>query len=177
MSVQGQLHFSCDLVLGTLRLLLYDLPKKFDGKLLDLTVLSLLVSRYELEESLSPTWDRLMQPVTVYLFLNAVANGYQIQCKAILVHFETRIEQIVEDCRDSYSSQGRSRNDLIAILDKCVERVDGELSVEDYHIVIDERALESPFDSDFESEEYYEHESRLEIDEGYAKMIRRNAKI
>jgi hypothetical protein len=38
MNVQGQLHFSGDLVLGTLRLVVYDLPKKFDGELLDLAL-------------------------------------------------------------------------------------------------------------------------------------------
>lgn len=177
MNVQGQLHFSGDLVLGTLRLLLYDLPQKFDGELLDLTVLCLLASRYELEESLSPAWDRHMQPVTIYRFLNAVANGYQIQCRAILGHFETRIERIVKDFLDSHSSQGRSRKDLIAILNKCVKEVDGELAVEEYHIEMDARALGSPFDPDFESEQYYEHQSRLDIDEGYAEMTRYNAKI
>ncbi|KAF4636105.1 hypothetical protein G7Y89_g1980 [Cudoniella acicularis] len=87
------------------------------------------------------------------------------------------MKRIVEDSLNSYSSQGRSRKDLIAILDKCAEEADGELAVEGYHIEVDERALESPFDPDFESEQYYEHESRLEIDEGYAEMTRYNAKI
>jgi hypothetical protein len=153
MNVQGQLKFGSDLVLGTLRLVLHNLPKKFDGELLDLTVLCLLASQYELEETLSPAWDRLMQPVTVYRFLIAVANGYQIQCGAILRHFETAIKRMVEDSLNSYSSQGRSRKDLIAILDKCAKEVDGELAVEGYHIEVDERALESPFDPDIESEQ------------------------
>ncbi len=106
-----------------------------------------------------------------------VANGYQIQCRAILGHFESRINRIVKGSLESYSSQGRSRKDLIAISDRCVEEVDSELAVEDYHDAIDERAFESPFDPDFESKQYYEHENRLEIDEGYAEMIRHNAKI
>ena len=44
-----RIHFGGDLVLGTLRLVLDDLPKKFDGELLDLAVLDLLASRYELD--------------------------------------------------------------------------------------------------------------------------------
>jgi hypothetical protein len=36
--------------------------------------------------------------------------------------------------------------------------------------VIDDAALESPYDPDFESEEYYEHEDRLN-DKNYAKMM------
>ena len=92
-------------------------------------------------------------------------------------HFETAIKQIMEDSLSSYSSQGRSRKDLIAILDKCVDNVDGELAVQGYHIEVDERALEAPFDPDFESEQYYEHINRIDIDEGYAKMTRYSAKV
>jgi hypothetical protein len=177
MSLQGQLRFGDDLVLGTLRLVLRDIPKKFDGELLDLTVLGLLASRYELEESLAPAWDRLLQPDTVYRFLIAVANGYQIQCRAILTHFEAPIKRIAKDFLDLHSQKGRSRSDLVAILERCTEEVHGELAVEGYHVEVDERALESPFDPDFESEQYYEHQSRLDIDESYAEMSRYNAKI
>lgn len=62
----GRMHFGGDLVFGTLRLVLDDLSKKFDGKLLDLAVLDLLASRYELDPVLAPTWNRLLKPDTVY---------------------------------------------------------------------------------------------------------------
>lgn len=173
----GRIHFGGDLVFGTLRLILDNLQKKFDGELLDLTVLDLVASRYELDQTLAPTWNRLLQPDTVYQFLVAVANGYQIKCKSILTHFSMRIEQIVQDQLDSHS-QGRSREDLIAILNKCIAEVDdGDLAAEGYYIEVDERALESPYDPDYESEQYYEHQDRLEIDESYAEMSRYNAKI
>jgi len=173
----GRIHFGGDQVFGTLMLVLDGLSKKFDGELLDLTVLDLLASRYKLDQTLAPTWNRLLQPDTAYQFLVAVANGYQIKCKSILTHFRTRIEQIVQDHLDSHL-QGRSREDLIAILDKCMAEVDdGDLAAEEYHIEVDERALASPYDPDYESEQYYEHQNRLEIDESYAEMSRYNAKI
>lgn len=37
-----------------------------------------------------------------------------------------------------------------------------------------EARLESPYDPDFESEEYYEHENRLQIDDNYAEAFRIN---
>jgi len=66
-------------------------------------VLDLLASRYELDPVLAPNWNRLLKPDTVYQFLVAVANGYQIKCKSILSHLRTRIEQIVQGHLDSHS--------------------------------------------------------------------------
>lgn len=38
-------------------------------------------------------------------------------------------------------------------------------------------ALEYPYDPDFDGESYYEHEDRLQIDDGYREMWRRNMQI
>jgi len=51
----------------------------------------------------------------------------------------------------------------------------GDLATEGYYI--EERALESPYDPDYESEQYYEHQNRIEVDKSYAEMSRHNAKI
>jgi len=51
-----------------------------------------------------------MEPVMVYRFLIIVANGYRIQCGAILGHFETAIKRIVEDSLNLYSSQASRQN-------------------------------------------------------------------
>ena len=40
-----------------------------------------------------------------------------------------------------------------------------------------DRALEWPYDPDFQSEHYYEHQDRLEIDEDYAEMTMHNAEL
>jgi hypothetical protein len=53
----------------------------------------------------------------------------------------------------------------------------GALAAERYFIEVDERALVWPYDPDFESEQYYEHEDRLQLDEDYAEMTRHNANI
>lgn len=67
-------------------------------------------------------------------------------------------------------------DDLITILKTLREATNkGDMfSIEKYYIVRDEAALESPYDPDFESEEYYEHQERLS-DENYAKKnLRKN---
>lgn len=51
----GRIHFGGNLVFNTLMLVLDGLSKKFDGELLDLTVLDLLASRYKLDQTLAPT--------------------------------------------------------------------------------------------------------------------------
>ena len=73
--------------------------------------------------------------------------------------------------------QRKNRRDLISALDQCIETLNTELAIENYDIILDEAALESPFDPDYESEQYYEHQSRLDVDENYAAMTRYNAKL
>jgi len=140
-------------------------------------VISVLASQYELENMLSPAWDRLLEPPSVYQFLLAVAYGYQLRCTNILRHFDGRITKIVKDYLAANSVRKVDRNDLIAIMDNCITQADHTLAVEDYHDALAEQALETPFDPDFESEQYYEHESRLEVDEDYAEGARYNAKL
>jgi hypothetical protein len=41
-----------------------------------------------------------------------------------------------------------------------------------YFIEVDEAALVWPYDADFESEEYYDHENRFQVDVDYAEMVR-----
>ena len=47
----------------------------------------------------------------------------------------------------------------------------GVLYPGNYFIEYNEACLEWPYDPDYEAEEYYEHESRLDINENYAKAI------
>jgi len=117
-------------------------------------VLSVLASQYELENMLSPAWDRLLEPPSVYQFLLAVAYGYQLRCTNILRHFDGRITKIVKDYLAANSVRKVDRNDLIAIMDNCITQADHTLAVEDYHDALAEQALETPFDPDFESEQY-----------------------
>lgn len=177
MNRQDQTYFGGDFVRGALRLVLQDLPKKFDGDLLDLTVLSILASQFELENMLSPAWDRLLEPTSVYQFLLAVGYGYQLCSTNILRHFDGRIREIVKDHLAANPARKVDRNDLIAIVDICMTQANHTLAAENYYDALAEQALETPFDPDFESEQYYEHKARLEVDENYAEMARYNAKL
>ena len=86
-------------------------------------MLDRLASQYELDHHRTPAWNRHLLPNTVYLYLSAVADGYQVQCRPFLVYFRTMIEELVHDHLDS-ASEGRNRKDLITTLDKCTAEVE-----------------------------------------------------
>ena len=75
-----------------------------------------LASQHALDHNLATAWNRLLLPDTVYGYLSAVTNGYQNQYRSSLKYFRTTIEELVQDYLDS-PSEGRSRKDLIAVLD------------------------------------------------------------
>ncbi|KAK7219188.1 hypothetical protein V2G26_007191 [Clonostachys chloroleuca] len=97
--------------------------------------------------------------------------------KKLLNHFDDKIMAIVRNVLSS-------SNDEACVLWKTVEecynqaiRPFGELQSDDYFISLDEACPEWPYDPAFESEEYYEHENRLDVDEHYAELWRRNAEL
>jgi hypothetical protein len=75
------LFFSDNLMLVMHRMEFGDL-QEFDGELLRLVVLDLLVNQYGLQQPLDLAWGRLLRPDIVYEFLTAVAKGYQIPCSS-----------------------------------------------------------------------------------------------
>jgi len=61
------------------------------------------------------------------------------------------------------------------ILELCYSQslhTSGTLHFDNYFIPLGEVSFEWPYDPDFESEEYYEHEDRLAADQGYAEPFR-----
>ena len=59
---------------------------------------------------------------------------------------------------------------MVKILEAClVQAYSGNLQVDDYFTSLYEANLKSPYDPDFDSEAYYEHENRLQVDDGYAE--------
>ena len=48
----------------------------------------------------------------------------------------------------------------------------GTLHIDKYLIPLEEARLEGPYDPGFESEEYYEHENQVDVDEGCATVCR-----
>ena len=85
----------------------------------------------------------------------------------LLLHFKIELEAIIEDV---YQAAGWDQDSMVKILEAClVQAYSGNLHVDDYFTSLYEANLESPYDPDFESEAYYEHENRLQVDDGYAE--------
>lgn len=96
------------------------------------------------------------------------------QTEKLLLHFRDGVKSIA---RDVVNSTSDNNTVLREILEHCYRQsidVRGTLNCNDYYIPRDEAALQWPYDPDFQSEEYYEHESRLEVDEAYAKNFQRD---
>ncbi|KAF2277014.1 uncharacterized protein EI97DRAFT_305994 [Westerdykella ornata] len=85
----------------------------------------------------------------------------------ILKHFDRQIRNIVRNVLNHTSD----RDVLWKVAEECYKQAtnrSGILDADDYFIALEGASLGWPYDSDFESEEYYEHENRLDVDEGYA---------
>jgi hypothetical protein len=87
--------------------------------------------------------------------------------RKLLLHFEHELKAIIKDtCEDA----GWDQNPMISILEACHNQaLSGDLNVENYFTPLYEANFASPYDPDFESEEYYEHENRLQVDDDYAE--------
>jgi len=90
------------------------------------------------------------------------------EVKKLLLHFKEELRITV---RDVLSSTGSTEPKFLKILEECYKRAvnnTGRLSCDRYLEYIGEASLASPYDPDYESEQFYEHEDRLQIDENYA---------
>ncbi|KAF2439209.1 hypothetical protein P171DRAFT_422826 [Karstenula rhodostoma CBS 690.94] len=87
----------------------------------------------------------------------------------LLTHFDKDIRKIARKFLDDASKQ-----DLLwKTAEECYKQaIFGTLHPDNYFVPLEETYLESPYDPDFESEEYYEHENRLDVDLGYAESDR-----
>lgn len=85
----------------------------------------------------------------------------------LLLHFRLEVKGII---KDTYKASGWNQESMVRILEACyAQTLSGNLHVEGYFASLYEAALGSPYDSEFESEEYYDHESRLQIDDDSAE--------
>ncbi|KAH9213134.1 hypothetical protein DL95DRAFT_367320 [Leptodontidium sp. 2 PMI_412] len=99
----------------------------------------------------------------------SVRDGSLLQ--RMLSHFDEQIRSIV---RGVLSNPGYGNCVLWKIAEECYNQAtsySGALYPDNYFVERDEACLEWPYDPDFEAEEYYEHEDRLEIDDDYAKAM------
>jgi hypothetical protein len=87
--------------------------------------------------------------------------------RKLLLHFESELERII---KKGYKDAAWGQASLVKILEAChIEASTGSLHVDDYFAPLYEAACESSCDPDVESEAYYDHENRLQVDEGYAE--------
>jgi hypothetical protein len=86
-------------------------------------------------------------------------------------HFDQEIRNIIREVFDTTSDQ----NMLWKVAEECYKQAaspSGILHADKYFIPLEEAHLQWPYDPDFESEEYYEHEDRLDLDEDYAEIFK-----
>jgi hypothetical protein len=84
--------------------------------------------------------------------------------RELLLHFEGVIKEIVREVLNTTHDQSI----FWKVAEECYRQAvswSGSLSIDEY---FDEIHTEFPYDPDFESEEYYEHEDRIQRDESYA---------
>lgn len=98
-----------------------------------------------------------------------VRDGSLLQ--RILSHFDEQIRSIV---RSVLNDSSYVNCVLWKIAEECYNQATssaGELHPYNYFVEQEEASLEWPYDPDFEAEEYYEHENRLDVDEDYAEAF------
>ena len=92
----------------------------------------------------------------------------------LLSYFDADIRNIVRKTTNAHSDQ----NALWRVAVECYQQaasLSGTLHIDNYLFPREEASLEGPYDPDFESEEFYEHENRVDVDEGYATAYRAQA--
>jgi hypothetical protein len=85
----------------------------------------------------------------------------------LLSHFNEQIRGIVRRVLDS----ANEKDLLLKVAEECYKQASspsGVLQADDYFHSLEESCLQWPYDPDFESEQYYEHEDRLILDKDYA---------
>lgn len=104
--------------------------------------------------------------------LAATFGGASIQ--NLLSHFDADIRAIIKSTISAHGDQSV----LWRVAVECYQQAaspSGALHIDNYLIPFEEDHLQSPYDPDFESEEYYEHQNRIDVDDGYATIYRAQA--
>ncbi|KAK5444219.1 hypothetical protein LTS15_010572 [Exophiala xenobiotica] len=104
---------------------------------------------------------------SIFLKLSSYEGRGGIVRNKILPHFEKQIKDIISDVLNDNGDTTA----LWKVAEECYDQATkpfGKLDVENYFAPLEEAYLQWPYDPDFESEEYYEHENRLDVDEDYA---------
>jgi hypothetical protein len=132
-----------------------------------LTALKLLMSK---SEEIAGVNQAMMTTTIGYvvakLFSSADGNH---DASGLLSHFRSTLESIIEAFLENTTVD---QNVLLKIFEDCYGKSlssSGDLHVHNYFDPLYEAALCSPYDPDFEAEQYYDHEDRLQTDAAYAQ--------
>ncbi|GAQ33663.1 hypothetical protein AtubIFM55763_001746 [Aspergillus tubingensis] len=108
----------------------------------------------------------------IMAYLTSLASPWTLEQK-MLSHFSDEVKRIAGNVLDDETTDERSV--LRIILEECYAQAlctSGTLHSDEYFESLEETSFEEPGDPDFESEEYYEHENRLAIDDSDADAYR-----
>jgi hypothetical protein len=90
----------------------------------------------------------------------------------MLSHFSNGLRSIARDVLNSTSDDNNVLRETLEMCYGQALHASRTLHSDNYFIPLGEASLEWPYDPDFESEDYYEHEDRIAIDDGYAEAFR-----
>jgi hypothetical protein len=97
--------------------------------------------------------------------------------QGLLSHFDKKIKDII---REVFNNTTTDQDMLWKIAEECYKQATsptGVLHPDNYLIPLEEACLEWPYDPDFESEEYYDHENYLNVDEDYAAAFQEETEL
>ncbi|PWY85253.1 hypothetical protein BO83DRAFT_328311 [Aspergillus eucalypticola CBS 122712] len=108
----------------------------------------------------------------IMAYLISLASPWTLEQK-MLSHFSDEVKRIAGNVLDDETTDESSV--LRIILEECYAQAlcdSGTLHPDEYFESLEESCFEEPYDPDFESEEFYEHENRLAIEDSYAEASR-----
>jgi hypothetical protein len=135
------------------------------------------VSRDFIDISVSEIWKEIVKFANSHKIQGEASEQGSTQLDLLLNHFKNIIQRIALEI---ITADVDADEMLWRTAEECYEEAfwpNGALSSSDYYDQQEETYSEGPYDPDFESEEYYEHENRLACDENYANMIQENSLI
>lgn len=136
----------------------------------DIAQLSSLRRRATALANLTETYSDAVERYVV-AYVTSLA-GPRTLVQKLLSHFDDELRSIARDVLNSTSDDSNVLRETLEMCYNQALHTSGILHSDSYFIPLGEASLEWPYDPDFESEEYYDHENRLAVDDGYAETFR-----
>lgn len=118
----------------------------------------------------------ILRQLSSFRYNRAAVTSGGTAIQELLIHFDRDIKNVIRTVTDTHSDQSV----LWRVAVECYQQAAspcGPLHINNYLLPFREASLQSPFDPDFESEEYYEHENRLDCAEAYRAQAEYNAEV